>query len=186
MFQFHSSSDSTSSKLIAEEEDEENCFNKTQKSTLSSLSSNTLTTSEDINAQKSILENPSCNSIDSMMFSSLDSDKNDYNSLIACDDCNHYFNERSYSNFKSITNLTSNQDPFLASSIGIKCINYKPLGYIFLTRRLLDLYMTDGKRKIEIAYNYSKKFKKKRHIPSTGNLTSFSFNLTQFNYLIKK
>lgn len=164
----YSNSDSISSKLNIEEEDEENCFSKIEKSTLSSFSSNTLTTSEEINAQKFILENPSFNSIDSMMFSSLNSDKNEYNSLVACDDCINLFNDRSYSNFKSITNLASNQDPFLASSIGIKCINFKPIGYVFLTRRLLDLYQTDGKRKIEIAYNYSKKIKKKTKVPALG------------------
>lgn len=75
----YSNLDSYSSKLITEEDNEEiSSFTKSQeKSTLSSYSSNTLTTSDETNTEKSILENLSCNSIDSMMFSSLNSDKND-------------------------------------------------------------------------------------------------------------
>lgn len=166
----YSNLDSYSSKLITEEDNEEiSSFTKSQeKSTLSSYSSNTLTTSDETNTEKSILENLSCNSIDSMMFSSLNSDKNDSNSLIVCDDGNFYANDYT-SKFKTIKQLTPDEDPWLASSIGVKCYNYKPVGYVFLTRRLLDLYMTDGQRKVEIVYNYSKKSKKKMKIPSIGS-----------------
>ncbi len=130
-----------------------------EESNLSSYSANALTTSEEIIAQKFVLENPSNNSIDSIMFSSLNSEKNDENQ--------YYPFERSCTLFKSIASLAPDVDPLHASSIGVKCINSKPVGYIFLTRRLLDVYMTDGQRKVEIVYNYSKKFKKRKmKIPS--------------------
>jgi hypothetical protein len=59
-------------------------------------------------------------------------------------------------------------DAWKASSIGIKCISYKPVGYMFLTRRILDMYVTDGKHKLDVLYSYSKKFRNKVKIPSIG------------------
>jgi hypothetical protein len=68
----------------------------------------------------------------------------------------------------SSTSLSLYDDPWKTSSIGIKCISYKPIGCIFLTRRILDLYVTDGKRKIDILYSYSKLYKNKIKVPSIG------------------
>jgi hypothetical protein len=69
---------------------------------------------------------------------------------------------------RSLCSLTEIDDPWQASSIGIKCINYKPIGSVFLTRRVLDLYETDGKRKVDIIYSYSKKANSIHKIPSRG------------------
>jgi len=71
--------------------------------------------------------------------------------------------------YRSITSMASEEDPWRASSIGIKCISYKPTSYVFLTRRVLDLYSTDGKRKIDIVYNYSKKYHNTIKTPSIGS-----------------
>jgi hypothetical protein len=116
--------------MLEEEEDE------TDKN-LSSDSGNTLTISEEINAQKLILSNPSGDSIDSMLFSSMNSEKIDSNSIIVYDDSNYYSKSRkSCSTFKSVTELDNDEDPLLACSIGLKCFTFKPVGYIFLTRFL--------------------------------------------------
>ena len=71
--------------------------------------------------------------------------------------------------YRSLCSLSDVDDPWKASSIGIKCINYKPVGSVFLTRRVLDLYVTDGKRKVDILYSYSKKNISKIKIPSIGS-----------------
>jgi hypothetical protein len=76
---------------------------------------------------------------------------------------------REGSMFRSMTSLSGDEDPWKASSIGIKCISYKPVGYMLLSRRILDLYATDGSHKIEIFYSYSKKFRNKIKIPSIGS-----------------
>lgn len=81
----------------------------------------------------------------------------------------------------SLTSLTNDEDPWKASAIGIKCISYKPIGYVFLTRKILDLYTTDGKRKLEILYSYSKNYKEKVRIPTLGtslNHCSFCDTIT--------
>lgn len=117
------------------------------------------------------LSNPSLNSLDSVMSSSINFDKNDlisnYSSLSSN---NLYFsNNCSSPMYRSITSIASEDDPWRASSIGIKCISYKPVGYVFLTRRVLDLYSTDGKRKVDIVYNYSKKYRNRIKTPSIGS-----------------
>jgi len=73
---------SSSQKMSTEEDDEyrsssSSIRKRKENSDLSSFSANTLTTSEEINAQKSVLENPSDNSLDSIMFTSLNSEKNE-------------------------------------------------------------------------------------------------------------
>ena len=78
------------------------------------------------------------------------------------------FRQRSPSVYRSHTSLSNTEDPWKASSIGIKCVSYKPIGHVFLTRRVLDTYATDGKRKIDICYNYSKKATSKEKVPSIG------------------
>lgn len=67
--------------------------------------------------------------------------------------------------------LNSNDQGYLwqPSSLGIKCYSQKPKGHIFLTRRILDMCSTDGKRKIEIEYNYSKDFEKDQGFKSKGS-----------------
>ncbi|RNA05365.1 hypothetical protein BpHYR1_026670, partial [Brachionus plicatilis] len=61
------------------------------------------------------------------------------------------------------------EDTWKPSSLGIKCFSQKPKGHIFLTRRILDLCSTDGKRKIEIEYNYSKNFQNEKEFKSKGS-----------------
>ena len=117
----------------------------------------------------------SYHSID-LMSSSVNLNKTDSNSIPKLD--NFYFinDNCSSSMYKSVTSLTNEDDPWRASSIGIKCINYRPTGYVFLTRRVMDLYTTDGKRKLDIIYNFSKKFKNKIKTPSIGtSLQNCSF-----------
>lgn len=67
--------------------------------------------------------------------------------------------------------LNSNHQGYLwkPSSLGIKCYSQKTKGHIFLTRRILDVCSTDGKRKIEIEYNYSKNFEKDQGYKSKGS-----------------
>ena len=77
--------------------------------------------------------------------------------------------ETTASMYRSMTSLSGDDDPWKASSIGIKCVSYKPVGFILLSRRILDLYTTDGSHKIEIFYSYSKKFRNKIKIPSIGS-----------------
>jgi hypothetical protein len=74
--------------------------------------------------------------------------------------------------YHSMTSISSEDDPWKAGCIGIKCISYKPIGYLMLTRRVLDLFVTDGKRKIEVLYNYSRRYKDKIKVPSIGTAMS--------------
>ena len=117
-------------------------------------------------SQRSNLSNPSLNSLDSVMSSSINDLNNNYSSLSSN---NLYLNCCSSPMYHSITSIASEDDPWRASSIGIKCISYKPVGYVFLTRRVLDLYSTDGKRKVDIVYNYSKKYRNRIKTPSIGS-----------------
>lgn len=109
-------------------------------------------------SHKSDLTTPSTNSLDSLL-------------LYPSTNNNFYFNRNNCSSpmYRSVTSIASEEDPWRASSIGIKCISYKPVGYVFLTRRVLDLYTTDGKRKVDIVYNYSKKYRNRIKTPSIGS-----------------
>lgn len=118
------------------------------------------TSQSDKLSHKSNLTTPSMNSLDSLL-------------LYPSTNNNFYFNRNNCSSptsmYRSITSIASEEDPWRASSIGIKCISYKPVGYVFLTRRVLDLYTTDGKRKVDIVYNYSKKYRNRIKTPSIGS-----------------
>lgn len=88
-------------------------------------------------------------------------------SLITSTDSNDLSNRNSHM-YQSMTSLTSAEDTWKASTLGIKCVSEKPSGHVLLTRRILDLCTTDGKRKIEILYNYSKKYQDKKKLPAKG------------------
>lgn len=103
----------------------------------------------------------SFNSLSSSIYNKVDSN---YQSFLSTD-----ADIRNSTMCNSLTSLMSDDDPWKASAIGIRCISNKPIGYVFLTRRILDLYSTDGKRKLEILYNYSKKYKNKIKIPTLGS-----------------
>lgn len=78
----------------------------------------------------------------------------------------------------SLTSLSADEqhDPWKASAIGIKCISYQPIGYVFLTRKILDMYSTDGKRKLEILYSFSKRYRNRIKVPAIGaKLNNCSF-----------
>lgn len=116
----------------------------------------------------------SFNSLSSSFYNKFDSN---YHSFLSTD--NDLRNLSSMSH--SLTSLNNDDDPWKASAIGIKCISYKPIGYVFLTRKILDLYSTDGKRKLEILYSYSKKYKEKVKVPTFGtslNHCSFCDTIT--------
>ena len=100
-------------------------------------------------------------------------DDSNYQSLLSPD----IDNFRSSPMSLSLTTLMDYDDsPWKASAIGIKCISKKPIGYVFLTRRILDLYSTDGKRNLEILYSYSKKYRNKIKIPKLASkINSCSF-----------
>ena len=119
---------------------------------------------------RSNLTNPSMNSLDTILYSSQNYVDNNHNLLLPSSN-NFYFNKNDCSSpvYRSITSIAGEEDPWRASSIGIKCISYKPIGYVFLTRRVLDLYTTDGKRKVDIVYNFSKKYKNRIKTPSIGS-----------------
>lgn len=70
---------------------------------------------------------------------------------------------------KSFHDINDTEYTWKPSTLGIKCISEKPKGHIFLTRRILDLCSTDGKRKIEIEYNYTKDYKNKQEFKSKGS-----------------
>ena len=159
-----------------DEEDNPENNNNSELLNTTNLISNTLgnekNSRQDQMTQKSRLGNPSMNSLDSIMSSS--STQFDNNSLsIPMSGTDFYFNQNdmncSSPMYRSITSIPNEEDPWRASSIGIKCISYKPIGYIFLTRRVLDLYTTDGQRKVDIVYNYSKKYRNRIKTPSIGS-----------------
>ncbi len=130
---------------------------------------------DDTSPQDYALSNASINSIDSSLTSSsaLKPHYASSSSLLHASNDFSFFNAANLScsspMYRSITSIASEEDPWRASSIGIKCISYKPVGYVFLTRRVLDLYTTDGKRKVDIVYNYSKKYRNKIRTPSIGS-----------------
>ena len=83
--------------------------------------------------------------------------------------------------YRSSTSLAHNEDPWKTSSIGIKCISYKPIGCVFLTRKIVELTDTDGKQKIKILYSYTKADGDKVKVPSIGSSIencSFSDTIT--------
>lgn len=106
------------------------------------------------------------------------------NSLSSSSSCNSLLNIGHTTNqenknekvLHSLSSIETNENTWKASSLGIKCISYKPNGYVFLTRRILDKYSTDGKRKLEILYNYSKNCRNEFKIPKSGtSLENCSF-----------
>jgi hypothetical protein len=83
--------------------------------------------------------------------------------------------------YRSSTSLAHYEDPWKTSSIGIKCISYKPIGCVFLTRKIVELTDTDGKQKIKILYSYTKADRDKLKVPSIGSSIencSFSDTIT--------
>jgi hypothetical protein len=63
----------------------------------------------------------------------------------------------------------SDFNPWKVKAIGIKCISYKPIRYLTLTRCVLDVYTTDGNEdEIKIVKIYSKRYTTIHTIPSIG------------------
>lgn len=63
----------------------------------------------------------------------------------------------------------NDNNPWKAKTIGIKCISYKPIRYLTLTRCVLDIYTTNGiEDEIRIVQIYSKRYTTTHTIPSIG------------------
>lgn len=115
----------------------------------------------------------SLNSLSSSFYNKIDSN---YHSFLSTDELR---NASILSH--SLASLSNDDDSWKASAIGIKCISYKPIGYVFLTRKIQDIHdSVDGKRKLEILYSYSKRYKRVRYpmFGSSINHCSFCDNIT--------
>ncbi|CAF0814066.1 unnamed protein product [Brachionus calyciflorus] len=84
--------------------------------------------------------------------------------------------EKNSSLFQSVHTYEETDDSWKPSALGIKCYSVKHDGYVFLTRKILDLSSTDGKRKIDVCYSYAKDYKNGHKIkPRGSNLQNCSF-----------
>ena len=69
---------------------------------------------------------------------------------------------------RSYDSLSTLENAWKPTKFGIKTISYRPEGFTYLTKSVLELYLTDGIGGIDIRYIYARNYRHAEKVPFIG------------------